>query len=134
LVFGFIGKGDDLMDGMDGWILIILLIEGLPLLGFVYYLEYKRRIYLLEKEGPGKEPRTSPLERKMVKGLFLVISGFFLIFAPAIASIIGMEAEISYEILLIGALIISAGLAIIISSGILKIKGLADANDGFEIK
>ncbi len=119
---------------MDGWTANILLIEGLPLLGFVYYLEHKRRMYLLEKEVPRKESTTSLVERKLVKGLFLVMSGFFLIFAPAIASIIGLEAELNFDMLLIGALIICAGLAIIACCGIFRIKGLADTNNGFEIK
>ncbi len=118
---------------MDSWTMNILLIEGLPLLGFVYYLEYKRRMYLLEKFGPKGESPSSPREKKLAKGLFLILAGSALIFIPGIASVLGQAAELNFEMLLIGVIIICAGLAILASSNIFGIRGLS-GTDGYEMK
>lgn len=119
---------------MDGWTANILLIEGLPLLGFIYYLEHKRRMYLLEKFGPKTEPTCSPKEKMLAKGLFLILAGSALIITPGIAGLVGLGVELSFEMLLIGVIIICSGLAIMVSCGVFKIKGLEDSNDGFEMK
>ena len=119
---------------MDAWTVNILLIEGLPLIGFIYYLEYKRRMYLLEKVGPKSEPACSPREKKLVKGLFLLLTGSALILMPGMARLLGLGIELTFEMLLIGAIIICAGLAIMASCGILKIKGLSEGNKGFEMR
>jgi len=119
---------------MDAWTVNILLIEGLPLIGFIYYLEYKRRMYLLEMVGPKSEPACSPREKKLVKGLFLLLTGSALIIMPGVAGLLGLGIELSFEMLLIGAIIICAGLAIMASCGILKIKGLSEGNEGFEMR
>jgi hypothetical protein len=116
---------------MDAWTVNILLIEGLPLIGFIYYLEYKRRMYLLEKVGPKSEPACSPREKKLVKGLFFLLAGSALIIMPGIAGLLGLGIELSFEMLLIGVIIICAGLAIIVSTGAAKILGLSEKDDSF---
>lgn len=100
---------------MDDWVTYILLIEGLPLLGFIYYLEYKRRMYLLSKDGQKTEPASSVLEKRLVRGIFLSLSGSALIYAPNVAGILGLNSSLTYEMFLIGVVVICAGLAILLS-------------------
>ncbi|MFB3764742.1 MAG: hypothetical protein ACE14P_05775 [Methanotrichaceae archaeon] len=119
---------------MDSWTVNILLIEGLPLLGFIYYLEYKKNMYLLEKEGSKKQSVSSLKEKKLVKGLFLVLAGSALVIAPGIAGIFGFSAELSLETVLIGTIIISAGLAILIGCGIFKVKGISLTEERGELE
>jgi len=114
---------------MESWTVNILLIEGLPLLGFIYYLEYKRRMYLLERDGAKVETASSPKEKKVVKGLFLLLAGSALIITPGIAGSLDMGTDLSYEVLLIGVIIICAGLAIMMSCGVAKIFGLSEKDD-----
>lgn len=119
---------------MDSWTVNILLIEGLPLLGFIYYLEYKKNMYLLEKEGSKKQSASSLKEKKLVKGLFLVFAGSALIVAPGIAGILGLSFELSLETLLVSMIIISAGFAILIGCGIFKIKGIVLTEESCELE
>jgi len=119
---------------MESWTVNILLIEGLPLLGFIYYLEYKRRMYLLERDGTKVESASSPNEKRVVKGLFLLLAGSALIITPGIAGWLGLDTELSFEMLLIGVVIICAGLAIMISCGVAKILGLSKKDDSFGMR
>ncbi len=119
---------------MDSWTINILLIEGLPLLGFIYYLEHKRRMYMLERDGAKVETASSPKEKKVVKGLFLLLCGSALIITPGIAGLLGLGTELSFEMLLIGVIIICAGLAIMMPFGFAKIKGLSEKNDRFGMR
>lgn len=116
---------------MESWTVNILLIEGLPLLGFIYYLEYKRRMYLLERDGAKAETASSTKEKKVVKGLFLLLAGSALIVTPSVSGWLGFGPDLSFEMLLIGVIIICAGLAIIVSTGAAKILGLSEKDDSF---
>ncbi|MBN1236441.1 MAG: hypothetical protein JW999_10425 [Methanotrichaceae archaeon] len=100
----------------------VALVMGLPLLGFIYYLEHKKRMYLLERYGLREEPNEIVGEKKLIKGLFLSLSGLSLTFVPNIASIMNIEATLTLEMLLIGAIVTCAGLAILISGSILREK------------
>jgi hypothetical protein len=124
-------QGDHCMESLT---LNILLIEGLPLLGFIYYLEYKRRMYLLEKNGAEVDTASSPNEKSMVKGLFLLLAGSALIITPGIAGWLGLGTELSFEMLLIGVVIICAGLAIMMSCGVAKILGLSEKDDSIGMR
>lgn len=114
---------------MDDWAIYILLIEGLPLLGFIYYLEYKKRMFLLTNNGQKTEPASSVLEKRMVRGIFLSLSGFALIYAPNIAGIFGLNTSMSFEMLLTGVVVICAGLAILLSYAILRFKSFMPSDD-----
>lgn len=111
-----------------------MLIEGIPLIGFIYYLEFKRRMYLLEKVGPKSDPPCSPREKKLVKGLFFVLAGLALIILPGTAGLLGLGIALSFEMLMIGAIAMCAGLAFMASCGILKMKGLWNESDGFGMR
>ncbi|HWQ19719.1 MAG TPA: hypothetical protein VN455_08070, partial [Methanotrichaceae archaeon] len=107
----------------------ILLIEGLPLLGFIYYLEYKKRMFLLTKDGQKVEPAGSILEKRLVRGVFLSLSGSALIYAPNIAGTIGLNSSMTYEMFLTGVVVICAGLAILLSCAMLRFKSVAPSED-----
>ncbi len=97
------------------------------MLGFIYYLEYKRCMFLLENGGPKTEPTGSP-RGKNRKRPSSHPGRVALIFTPCIAGLLGLGIELNPEMLLIGVLIICAGLAIVVSCGVFKMKGLADSN------
>ena len=107
---------------MDDWTTYILLIEGLPLLGFIYYFEHKKRMYILERYGQKIEPAGSVREKKLVRGVFLSLAGSAMIYVPKMSSILGLKADMTFEMFLIGVLTICAGLAILLSSGMLRPK------------
>lgn len=49
---------------MTDWPVLLLIMEGIPFLAFVYYLEHKKKMYLLEREtqnGPKRSRWTSGL-------------------------------------------------------------------------
>ena len=106
----------------------IILIMGLPLLGFVYYLEHKRRMYLLERYGLKDLPEDLIREKRLIKGLFLSLSGLSLTIIPNIASIVNIQARLSLEMLLIGAIVTCAGLAMLIGGSILREKSTSSAS------
>lgn len=107
---------------MDDWIIYILLIEGLPLQGFIYYLEHKKRMYILDRGGQKIEPEGSIKEKRLVKGIFLSLAGSALIYVPKIAGIFGLKADLTFEMLLAGVITICAGLAILLSIGVIRPK------------
>ena len=113
---------------MSDMALYILLIFGLPLIGFIYYLEHKRRMYLLERYGLKEEPNGTIGEKRLIKGLFLSLSGLSLTFIPNIADIVDVEASVTLEMLLIGAIVTCAGLAMIVGDSILKAKSSSPAS------
>ena len=107
-------------DSLTDWVLILLVLEGLPVLTFVYYLEYKKRMYLIERNVVQEEPRDSRLERRLLSGLFLTFAGSSIVLSPNIARSVGINAVLTLELLLIGIIVISAGLAMLLGYGILK--------------
>ncbi len=107
---------------MEDWTIYILMIEGLPLLGFIYYLEHKKRMYLLERDIRKIGPDVSIREKRLVRGVFLSLAGSALIYVPKMAGIFGLNAELTFEMLLIGAITICAGLAILLTIGMIRPK------------
>ncbi|ABK14816.1 MAG: hypothetical protein H5T42_07795 [Methanothrix sp.] len=101
---------------MNDWILGLLVAEGIPLLALVYYLEHRRRMYLLEKGCMIVESPERRAERRLCNGLFLLLTGAFVLSVPALAKIFGIEVRATLEQVLAGFLIASAGLALIIGT------------------
>ncbi|HII06478.1 MAG TPA: hypothetical protein HA349_03955 [Methanotrichaceae archaeon] len=104
--------------------LVMLVTEGLALLAFVYYLDHKRRMYLLEKGVSNDEPPDARLERRLLSGLFLLLTGIALIVSPNIARAAGLDVSLTFGLLVMGVLAFCAGLAMILGYCILK-RGLA---------
>lgn len=101
---------------MNDWILGLLVAEGIPLLALVYYLEHRRRMYLLEKGSMTVESPERRAERRLCNGLFLLLAGAFVLSMPALANIFGIEMRPTLEQILTGFLIASAGLSLILGT------------------
>lgn len=99
---------------------VMLVTEGLALSAFVYYLDHKRRMYLLEKGVSKEEPQDSRLERRLLSGLFLLLTGIALMASPNIARIAGFEVSPTLGLLIMGILAVCAGLAMILGYCILR--------------
>jgi hypothetical protein len=104
------------------WTIALLVIEGIPFLAMVYYLNHKRRMYLLEKGIA--EPDRSPLraERRLFNGIFLTLAGVSMILAPGIARILGLDCQLTFELLLAGIVVLCAGASLILGSLILRFR------------
>jgi hypothetical protein len=101
-------------------VVVILVTEGLALSALVYYLDHKRRMYLLEKGVSKEEPLEARLERRLLCGLFLLLTGIALMASPSIAGIAGLEVSPTLGLLIMGILAVCAGLAMILGYCILK--------------
>ncbi len=102
----------------------LLIIEGIPLLGLIYYLSHKRKMYLLEKGVPEKDDSVARHERRIVNGIFLALAGIFMILTPKIAALAGIEAQLTFELLLASLIVFCAGVALLIGSGLLRYKAM----------
>jgi hypothetical protein len=102
----------------------LLIIEGIPLLGLVYYLWHKRKMYLLEKGVPEKDDSTARSERRIINGFFLTLTGIFMILTPKIAAAVGIEAQLTFEFLLAGLIVLCAGIALLSASGLLRYRAM----------
>ena len=109
-------KGDRLTD----WVLILLVLEGLPLMTFVYYLNYKKRMCLLDRGIIEEDTMDFRLERRLISGIFLTLAGSSIVITPSIARNLGINVFLTLELLIIGVIVVSAGLAMLIGYGILK--------------
>ncbi len=105
---------------MNDWIAVLLVVEGIPLLAFIYYLEHKRRMYILERGIPSEVSPEVGVERRVCNGLFLVLIGLFVLSLPAIADLFGLEVSPTLELILSGFVILSAGLSLILGTWILR--------------
>jgi hypothetical protein len=105
---------------LNDWITGLLVAEGIPLLAFIYYLEHRRRMYLLEKGCMIVEPPERRAERRLCNGLFLLLAGAFVLSVPALANICGIEVRPALEQVLAGFLIASAGLSLILGTVLLQ--------------
>jgi len=105
---------------LNDWILGLLIAEGMPLLALVYYLEHRRRMYLLEKGCTTVEPHDRRAERRLCNGIFLVLSGAFVLSMPALAKVFGIEMMPALEQILAGFLIASAGLSLILGTFLIR--------------
>ena len=111
---------------MTDLVVAILVTEGLALSAFVYYLDHKRRICLLEKGIAEGESRDERLERRLLSGLFLLLAGIALMISPKVASFAGLEVNPAFGLLVMGILAFCGGLAMIVGYCILK-RGVASS-------
>ena len=100
----------------------LLIIEGIPSLVLVYYLYHKKHMYMLEKGISPKNDAKVRSERRIINGLFLTLAGVFMIAAPSIANVMGIEAQLNFELLLTSLVVLGAGLSMLIAGEILKLK------------
>jgi hypothetical protein len=116
------------------WPIILLILEGIPFLAFVYYLEHKKKMYLLERGGADRIKEESidlRLERRLSSGLFLSLAGASLIFSPNLAGVAGIETALNFELLVMGIVVLCSGLAMLLGYGIMRGKKPLSASDGF---
>jgi hypothetical protein len=98
-------------------------MEGIPFLAFVYYLDHKKKMYLLERgvvDRGGEESLDERLERRLSSGLFLSLTGAAIIIAPNLARHAGIEAFLTFELLLLGIVVLCSGLAMLLGYGIMR--------------
>ncbi len=108
----------------------LLVLEGVPVLAFVYYLLHKKQMYQLEKGIEEKDDKQIRSERRIVNGLFLTLAGSSMILAPRFAALAGIEAQLSFELLLASLVVLCAGMAMIIGGELIKYKtGFAKNRD-----
>ena len=107
---------------------VMLVTEGLAFSAFAYYLDQKRRMYMLQNGISQEEPLEVKLERRLSGGLFLLLTGIALAIFPKVASSVGLEVSPTTGLLLIGIVAFSAGLATILGYCILK-RGLSSLAD-----
>ncbi|AET64248.1 hypothetical protein [Methanothrix harundinacea] len=108
---------------MTDWPVLLLIMEGIPFLAFVYYLDHKKKMYLLERgvvDRGGEESLDERLERRLSSGLFLSLTGAAIIIAPNLARHAGIEAFLTFELLLLGIVVLCSGLAMLLGYGIMR--------------
>lgn len=108
---------------MTDWPVLLLIMEGIPFLAFVYYLDHKKKMYLLERgvvDRGGEESLDERLERRLSCGLFLSLTGAAIIIAPNLARHAGIEAFLTFELLLLGIVVLCSGLAMLLGYGIMR--------------
>jgi hypothetical protein len=112
----------------------LLILEGLPLLALVFYLGHKKRMYILEKGINEKDDAILRSERRIINGIFLALTGCLMIAAPGIATLMGIEASLTFELILASLVVLCAGIAMLIGGGVMNYRarssrtsdGLAD--------
>lgn len=118
---------------MTDWPVLLLIMEGIPFLAFVYYLDHKKKMYLLERGG-GDQAREETLdvrlERRLSSGLFLSLTGASLLISPNMASFAGIETSLTFELLVMGIVVLCSGLAMLLGYGIMKGRKLYSTSDG----
>ncbi|HOI70427.1 MAG TPA: hypothetical protein PLN41_11845 [Methanothrix sp.] len=122
---------------MTDWPVLLLIMEGIPFLAFVYYLDHKKKMYLLERgvvDRVGEEPLEVRLERRLSCGLFLSLAGASLIFSPNLARFAGIETFLSFELLVMGIVVLSSGLAMLLGYGIMKGRKVYSSEGMLEFK
>ena len=118
---------------MTDWPILLLIIEGIPFLAFVYYLDHKKKMYLLERGGAEQakeEPLDLRLERRLSSGLFLSLTGASLIVSPSLARFAGLDTSLTFELLVMGIVVLCSGLAMLLGYGIMKGRKLYSASEG----
>ena len=105
---------------MTDWIVAVLVAEGMALAAFVYYLDHKRRMVLLEKGIVEEDSPDLRLERRLLTGLFLLLAGAALIISPSLGSAAGLEVDLTFDLLVLGIVAFSGGLAMILGWWMLK--------------
>ena len=111
--------------------ILLLILEGVPFLAFVYYLLHKKQMYLLEKGIVEKDDKKIRSERRIINGLFLVLAGASMILAPNFAALAGIEAHLSFELLLASSVVLCAGTAMLVGGALIKYRAnLAKDGEG----
>jgi hypothetical protein len=115
---------------LSEWAVTLLILEGIPFLALVYYLGHKKAMYTMEKGIVVADSSVLRAERRMINGLFLILAGISMILMPGIAIVIGIEASPSFELLLAGVIVLCAGIAMMVGSGLIRYKnhGSSDSN------
>ncbi|HPT36855.1 MAG TPA: hypothetical protein PLZ44_01050, partial [Methanothrix sp.] len=98
----------------------LLVLEGVPVLAFVYYLLHKKQMYLLEKGVEEKDDKKIRSERRVINGVFLILAGVSMILAPKFASLVGIEAQLTFELLLASLVVLCAGVAMLVGEGLIR--------------
>lgn len=122
---------------MTDWPVLLLIMEGIPFLAFVYYLDHKKKMYLLERgvvDRVGEEPLEVRLERRVSCGLFLSLAGASLVFSPNLARFAGIETFLSFELLVMGIVVLSSGLAMLLGYGIMRGRKVYSSEGMLEFK
>ncbi|HPE63237.1 MAG TPA: hypothetical protein PLQ49_03910 [Methanothrix sp.] len=118
---------------MTDWPVLLLIMEGIPFLAFVYYLDHKKKMYLLERGG-GDQAREEPfdvrLERRLSSGLFLSLTGVSLLVSPNLARFAGIETGLTFELLVMGIVVLCSGLAMLLGYGIMRGRKLYSTSEG----
>ncbi|HII06188.1 MAG TPA: hypothetical protein HA349_02395 [Methanotrichaceae archaeon] len=117
---------------MTEWPVLLLIMEGIPFLAFVYYLDHKKKMYLLERgeaDRAKEETLDVRLERRLSSGLFLSMTGASLIVSPNLARFAGLETALTFELLVMGIVVLCSGLAMLLGYGIMKGKKLYSTSD-----
>lgn len=118
---------------MTDWPVLLLIMEGIPFLAFVYYLDHKKKMYMLERgeaERGREESIDLRLERRLSSGLFLSLAGVSLLVSPSLARFSGIETDLNFELLLMGIVVFSSGLAMLLGYSIMKGRKLYSTSDG----
>lgn len=119
---------------MTDWPLLLLIMEGIPFIAFVYYLDHKKKMYMLEKGGVEQAKKEESidlrLERRLSCGLFLSLTGISLLISPNLARVAGIETVLNFELLLMGIVVLCSGLAMLLGYGIMKGRKLYSTSDG----
>ena len=119
---------------MTDWPLLLLIMEGIPLIAFVYYLDHKKKMYMLERGGVEQVKKEESidlrLERRLSCGLFLSLTGISLLVSPNLARVAGIETGLNFELLLMGIVVLCSGLAMLLGYGIMKGRKLYSTSDG----
>ncbi|HNX09060.1 MAG TPA: hypothetical protein PKL29_02990 [Methanothrix sp.] len=106
----------------------LLVLEGVPVLAFVYYLLHKKQMYLLEKGVEEKDDKKIRSERRVINGVFLILAGVSMILAPKFASLVGIEAQLTFELLLASLVVLCAGVAMLVGEGLIRYKASMNKN------
>jgi hypothetical protein len=114
------------------WPVLLLIMEGIPFLAFVYYLDHKKKMYMLERgsaERANEESIDLRLERRLSSGLFLSLTGISLLVSPNLARFAGIKTALNFELLVMGIVVLCSGLAMLLGYGIMKGKKLYSTSD-----
>ena len=117
---------------MTDWPVLLLIMEGIPFLAFVYYLDHKKKMYMLERgsaERANEESIDLRLERRLSSGLFLSLTGISLLVSPNLARFAGIKTALNFELLVMGIVVLCSGLAMLLGYGIMKGKKLYSTTD-----
>lgn len=74
----------------------------------------------MEKGVQVKDDPRARYERRLINGVFLTLAGVIMISTPRLASAVGIEAHLTFELLLASMVVLCAGIALLVGSSILR--------------